>query len=153
MRTSQQDEMLKKLPELLRKYSLNNAVGYSDGQKFFNKYIIPSYLTNENRHQLEFYNKTKYGKGVYQELSGVGPVFKVKGEDTLLHVAFGLRLTYEEAFMLFWYSGKTLLIDDPVMGTINSILLELDIIRIDKHIENPVAELERLIGENNLHLR
>ncbi len=153
MLTSQPTNMLMELPNLLRKYPLKDAVGCSDGQKYFNKYIAPRYLKDESRAQRDFCAKTGLGKYVYQELRGVIPIYKIKGEDTLLHVAYGLRLTSEEAFMLFLYSGRILIFNDPVWNAIYFIILKLDNIRIDKQINNPVAELERLIGENNLHLR
>ena len=50
----------------------------------------------------------------------------LKREATLMRLAFGLGVSYEEAFLLFWFAGKNLLTDDPIMGGINKILLELD---------------------------
>ena len=49
----------------------------------------------------------------------------VKAE-TLFDVAIGLRLTYEEALVLFTLWGKNLLCDDPVLQKMNEELLELD---------------------------
>ncbi len=41
-------------------------------------------------------------------------------------MAIGLRLTYEEALVLFTLWGKNLLCDDPVLQKMNEELLELD---------------------------
>lgn len=128
MLTSQQLEMLEKLPDLKRKMcELDDInVGYSYTHRFFFKCIIPRYLENEKRYQAEFMKKTGLGKDVFQELRGGKKEAKLKREATLLKMAFGLGVSYEEAFLLFWFSGKNLLTDDPVMGGINKILLELD---------------------------
>lgn len=153
MLTSQPTNMLMELPNLLRKYPLNDAVGCSDGQKYFNKYIAPRYLKKESRAQRDFCAKTGLGKYVYQELRGVRPLYKIKGEDTLLRVAFGLRLTSEEAFMLFLYSGRIVIFNDPLWSAIYLIILELDNIRSDMNKVDLVADLDNLIAKNHLHLR
>ena len=129
MLTSQQLDMLEKLPDLLkRKISeLDNInVGCSYAHRFFFKCIIPRYMENEERYQSEFCKKTNLGKDVFHELRGGRKETILKREATLLKVAFGLGVSYEEAFLLFWFSGKNLLTDDPIMGGINLILLELD---------------------------
>ena len=129
MLTSQQIEMLEKLPDLLKRKMCeldDIRVGYSYTHRFFFKCIIPRYLENENSYQAEFMSKTGLGKDVFQELRGGKKEVMLKREATLMRLAFGLGVSYEEAFLLFWFAGKNLLTDDPIMGGINKILLELD---------------------------
>ena len=129
MLTSQQKEMLEKLPDLISKSicALKNInYGYSDAHRLFNGILVPKYLENENRYQSEFVEKTNLDHKVFHELRGYKKEKKTKMDITLLKVVFGLGTTYEEAFLFFYYNGKNVLTDDPYMGTINEILLELD---------------------------
>ena len=156
MLTSQQKEMLEKLPDLINKSRCaleNTKTGYSDAHRLFNEVIIPKYLENESRYQKEFCTKTLLDHNVFQELRGNKKEKKPKKDLTLLKVAFGLGITYEEAFLLFCFNGKFLLTDDPYMGAINEILLELD--RLPKRISGPerVEILENLIKKKKLKLR
>lgn len=156
MLTSQQKEMLEKLPDLISKSICvlkNINYGYSDSHRLFNEVLIPKYLENESRYQKEFCVKTLLNHNVFQELRGNKKEMKPKTDLTLLKVAFGLGITYEEAFLLFCYNGRFLLTDDPYMGTINEILLELD--NLPKRISGPerVEILDNLIDEKGLKLR
>ena len=58
-------------------------------------------------------------------LGAVKPV----NEETLFEVAVGLRVTYEEALMLFTFFGKNLLCDYPYMQKMNEELLQFDLLR------------------------
>ena len=129
MLTSQQKEMLEKLPDLISKSICvleNTQIGYSYAHALFNGILVPKYLDNENRYQSEFVKKTNLDHKVFHELRGYKKEKKTKMDITLLKVVFGLGTTYEEAFLFFYYNGKNVLTDDPYMVTINEILLELD---------------------------
>ena len=148
--------MLEKLPDLISKSICalkKTGPGYSDAHRLFNEVLIPKYLENESRYQKDFCTKTLLDHKVFQELRGNKKEKKPKTDITLLKVAFGLGVTYEEAFLLFCYSGKFLLTDDPYMGALNDILLELD--KLPKRISGPdrVGILDELIKKKGLKLR
>lgn len=53
MLTSQQKEMLEKLPDLISKSICvleNTQIGYSYAHALFNGILVPKYLDNENRY-------------------------------------------------------------------------------------------------------
>ena len=71
MLTSQQKEMLEKLPDLISKSICvleNTQIGYSYAHALFNGILVPKYLDNENRYQSEFVKKTNLDHKVFHEL-------------------------------------------------------------------------------------
>lgn len=94
---------------------------------YFN-YLLQNYLSAERFERAAFERRTGVGKNVYYKLSGISKETKDKPvkADTLFDVAIGLRLTYEEALVLFTLWGKNLLCDDSVLQKMNEELLELD---------------------------
>ena len=146
--------MRKKLPGLkkeINKRSIkSNREYHSYGQKYFDLIIIPRYLTNQNRYQSDFCKMTGLSKDVYRELRGGGNKLKVKNERTLLKVAFGLGITYEEAFYLFDFFGKNLYTDDPAIEAIDSILDELDNLPNDLSPEMRIVIMGDYLKEKGL---
>ena len=129
MLTFQQIEMYGKLQPLIKKYKdhIGESNVLTDGQLYFN-YLLQKYLRDERFERAAFERRTGVGKNVYYKLSGISKETKdkpVKAE-TLFDVAIGLRLTYEEALVLFTLWGKNLLCDDSVLQKMNEELLELD---------------------------
>jgi len=128
MLTSQQKEMLEKLPNLLSKYGgINNShTGYgTECSKYF-EYLREKYMGSKKDSRTVFTKMTNVQKDAYYELCGNVHKLKTTREKTLAQVACGLRLTYEEAFMLFYYNGKNLLCDNPFYQAMNNELLKLD---------------------------
>ena len=128
MLTSQQLEMQEKLPSLLKTYGGNRKAysgNISDASAHF-MYLCEKYMGEDKDRYSVFVEKTKVNKGVYYELRGDTQKLKSKKEITLVRVVFGLRTSYEEAFMLFHYCGKNLLCDDPYIQKLNNELLKLD---------------------------
>ena len=154
--TSRQMITLEELPNLIKKTEceLDNVKGgYSYAQSFFNKKIIPCYLENESKYQKEFIEKTSLGKDVFQEMRGGKKTLKIKREYTLLSISFGLGLTYEDAFLLFWFYGKNLLTDDSVMMAINEILFNLDVLTNEHSAVVRLIYLDDLIREKGLNFK
>lgn len=121
--------MYGKLQPLIKKYKdyIGKSNVLTDGQLYFN-YLLQKYLSAERFERAAFERRTGVGKNVYYKLSGISKETKdklVKAE-TLFDVAIGLRLTYEEALVLFTLWGKNLLCDDSVLQKMNEELLELD---------------------------
>lgn len=151
MRTSQQNEMLKKLQELISKYGAlikQDNVQETEAVLYF-QYLKHKYLMSEKRCCARFCKMTRVGKDVYYELNGNVQVkmksIKIK---TLAQVAWGLHLTYEEAFMLFWYNGVTLLSDTHITQAINKGLLKLDTVDWSKYNEEgSMALFDEMMAE------
>lgn len=122
--------MQEKLQPLIKKYKDKIGVSkeFSDGQLYF-RYLLQKYLKDEQNVKAAFQERTSLGKNVYYKLSGSSKEKRVEPikDETLLDVAIGLRLTYEESVVLFWLFGKNLLCDYEYMQQMNEELLQLDI--------------------------
>ena len=124
--------MQEKLQPLIGNYKtrIGESSVLSDGQRLFN-YLLKKYLGNERYEKAAFEKRTGLQKNVYYKLSGSSKEKKDKPvkEETLFDVAVGLRVTYEEALMLFTFFGKNLLCDYPYMQKMNEELLQFDLLR------------------------
>ena len=128
MLTSQQIEMLMKLPRLIdesRKedwYTLNERG--TIGQRY-SRHIIDKYLGDEKYVKQKFEALTHLSKDSYYKLIGEGKEGGVE-EATLIYVAFGLGITYEEAVLLFFFYGKDLFGCLEISQKIDNVLRKLD---------------------------
>lgn len=152
MRTSRSVLSLGELQNLISNYeicSVENDERLADEHKYF-IHLLYKYLPKPSRHRRDFMERTNLGKDIYSELRG----YKIGGRKkdiSLLRVAFGLGITYEEALILFLYNGRTLVYDET-SRKINRILLKLDDFENKSDSEKRMATLDFLIYDYNLKL-
>ncbi|SCW50817.1 hypothetical protein SAMN02910400_01053 [Lachnospiraceae bacterium C10] len=154
MLTSQQLVMREKLHNLITKNEceLNEMEGnLSYSQKLF-EVLCQGYLTRGKRNQSDFIEKTGLKKDTYRKLRGNESKISSVTESTLTRVVFGFGTTYEEAFLLFYHSGKNLLSDDPYTQKVNEVLLELDVLHNRSDVEKRMATLDLKAGELGIKL-
>lgn len=140
-----------KLQELISKYGeliKQDNVQETDAVLYF-WYLKKKYLKSEKRCCARFCKMTGVGKDVYYELNGnLQTKMKSIKAKTLAQVAWGLRLTYEEALMLFWYNEINLLCDKYASQAMNNGLLKLDTVDWSKYNEEgSMALFDEMMAE------
>lgn len=125
--TSQQKEMLNKLPELVNTYSntIANvpAIGNSIGQKFFEYIMTQKHPDPNGKGRQKFFEEsTCMSRKTYNNLLNS----KVDiGVLTITQVCIGLGVTYEDAVIMSYMYGCSVLIDYPLHNACNNELLRL----------------------------
>lgn len=91
----------------------------------YSRHIIDKYLGDEKYVKREFEILTHLQKDSYYKLIGEGKEGGVE-EATLIYVAFGLGITYEEAVLLFFFYGKDVFGYLEISQKIDKVLRKLD---------------------------
>lgn len=128
MLTSRQSEMLEKLPYLYSKYGGIIKSFDANGEDYvvYFLYLKHKYMGENENSRSTFLEMTKVNKDIYYELCGNTQNVKQIKPKTLAQVAFGLRMSYEEAVMLFLYHGVYIFTDKPYHQAIHKVLEKLD---------------------------
>ena len=96
--------------------------GISDGKKFL-RMLLVDHFGSVIRCE-DFCSMTGINENQYYRLIGNDRKGGFSKPTTLLRVAYGLGLTYQEAVLLFWFND--IAVDNRIHGKLNEILYKLN---------------------------